>query len=198
MSLLPEGSGPAIAKYRLHYLALPSVAQAANLSFVEDFSVVAGQTANGILVLPTCSDVQYLVPAGVEGIPYVPQLGHKGGRVDYQFPQPVVAILVLTTSTQNPTPQATYTAPGAAVSTLFTVASDGITTNDPSAEVLQYEYHFKVTWSPENSQLPARIAFKPNLLRPYGGPPIVGKTWEELQQLGFYADAVAGDIGMHL
>jgi hypothetical protein len=97
--------------YRLHYLGLAAAAQSANLGFAEDFGIVAGQTAEGELVLPTASDTTYLVAGGVVGLPYYPQLGHVGARVDFDFPKPVIGILVVTASFEKPIPQAAYTAP---------------------------------------------------------------------------------------
>jgi hypothetical protein len=95
--------------YRLHFLALAVQAASANLCFDEDFSVVAGQTDNGDLVLPTCENTSYICAGGILGLPYLPQLGHQGARLDFFFPQPVSAVLVATTSTQKPIAQAIYT-----------------------------------------------------------------------------------------
>jgi hypothetical protein len=117
--------------YRLHLLLLPALTATANLCFEEDFCIVAGQTADGGLVLPTCENPLYLVPGGVLGLPYLPELGRLGARYDFHFPVSVVAIVVATYADQAPVPQAAYTAP---------VAVDPkVTTCDPLSKYLTAE-----------------------------------------------------------
>jgi hypothetical protein len=96
---------------RVHLIALPGPTLSANLCLYEDYVVVAGQTAAGVLVLPTCSNVDYLCPGGLLGMPYLPELGRDGGRFDFVFPEAVIYILVATTSITRPMPQAVYTPP---------------------------------------------------------------------------------------
>lgn len=170
--------------YRLHFLALVETASAANLCFSEDFAVVAGQTADGTMVLPTCSDTRYLVAAGVQGIPYLPQLGHEGGRVDYQFPQPVTAILVLTTSTQMPIPQAVYT-PVVLTPKLVSLNPEGIKSVANGFGGYEYFYYWRATWSAAGDQAPQMIAVKAASPEVSPTPPIIGKTLAELQLDGF-------------
>ncbi|MGI4872031.1 MAG: hypothetical protein ACRYFX_12740, partial [Janthinobacterium lividum] len=45
---------------------------------------------------------EYLVPAGVQGLPYLAELGRLGGRIVAGFPEPVVAVIVVTSSVNTP------------------------------------------------------------------------------------------------
>jgi hypothetical protein len=93
----------------LHTILLAAAANAVNLELVEDYAVVCGINQLGQMVLPSCPEARYSVPCGVQGLPYVGELGRAGGRFDFTFPEPITAYVVATNSILEPVPQALAT-----------------------------------------------------------------------------------------
>jgi hypothetical protein len=166
-------------QFYLHLLPLASRSSAVKLSFIVDYAVAAGVDDGGKLVLPSCPDIDYLIPAGVPGLPYVADLGTAGAENEFTFPVPVVAVVVVTMAAAQPVVQLSATSSEPRVLASSTLSRRFLPDNSA-------EWVYNIIWSNPEVQSPANLAKAQGADGNPAPPPPAGKTLAQLTALGYH------------